>query len=70
VHAQSLSVEVIFYKNQLGCESVRDVFAVLRSATTSPVNLGATGATPELLVIDFREQLELFNYFGLGDLFQ
>src|SRR5437667_11706709 len=45
-------------------------FLKLRKMRSSPVNLAAAGATPELLVIDFCERLELFNYLGFGDFAQ
>ena len=34
----------------------------------APIDLPATGATPELLVVDFRERFEPLNYFRLGNL--
>jgi hypothetical protein len=35
-----------------------------------PVNLAATRATAELIVIDFRKRLEVINDFGLGRVLQ
>ena len=37
---------------------------------SGPINLAAPCATPELFVVEFRERLEPFNYFGLGNLLQ
>jgi len=37
---------------------------------SGPVDLAAASATPEPLVINFRERLELFNHIGFGDFLQ
>ena len=32
-----------------------------------PINLSTSGATPKLLVVDFRKRFESLNYFDLGN---
>jgi hypothetical protein len=47
-----------------------DTFLEFREMRTSPVNLPATRATPELFVVDFCKRFESLNYCGLGSLSQ
>ena len=47
-----------------------ETFLKFREVRSCPIDLAAAGAMPELFVINFREWLESFDYFSLGDLLQ
>src|SRR6266496_2098980 len=47
-----------------------EAFLEFREVRPRPINLAAAGATPELLVVDFRKRFESLNYFGLRNLAQ
>jgi hypothetical protein len=45
-------------------------FLKFREVRSSPVDLATASATPEPLVINLRERLELLNHIGFGDFLQ
>ena len=52
------------------CSNLLEAFLEFREVRSGPINLAATCAKPELLVVGFRKWFEPFNDFGLRSLLQ
>src|SRR4026207_121109 len=48
------------------CANLLDAFLEFREVRSRPIDLAASRATPELVVVNFRKRFELVNYLRLG----